>query len=1359
MATDAASIHPEYPTTNAAAAAAAAVVGVSELRAKELELLELCREQIQQHLELEQQQQQQQQHREMELYLLEKCHRMLAEEEEKEEQQQNEQERQQQQQPPSPPLPAIEASQSLFLGKDDDDDDDGGDFDDDDLITLERLLPKYLDPKRTCCIEKDELQTQFVESFRNNFNREGTATLLDYSKFWSGFELRVEPVERDKWNIIFTGRPKLIQSIVSAFDAWMEAKIKYHNRDVILSNGISKTVEIHLSAAQQPQQPIGAHLHGLPLSRLPQQPHSLSLGGMFLDVTDLHGLLARALSSSSSSPSHNNNFRLVHGGTFLCRVNDAVCETAPKFKRIFRKAQQATPPVLRLDLMYIQSEHEAFLANMETAMNQLSSSQSQSQHAWTDAMDMETELSMLPSKNNGAVIGNPETMNSAPCIQKKPAKAASATAKLEMMIDPQPPPSSSIAIKEDISNNPLTDGNTTTAIAKTSKSSNTGSKRTVPLESNHNNSAFSGKENTRTTKSVNTITQRCDSNPGQNDDTTTTNSTTSANKMDTPAVAAPDGNYERVNPAAKVLVGTTMNVNSCQGPLRCETMDPSSSAKSGNHVWMDKKQSRRSDHPHLEMRTSTNPRRVTSKKVSTNASEDPNFHIPSRSTSSTQQDESSEFEGTETTTCRVDHTGIVNPPASKNDATQTAPVASHPATTETEEKDSSATDAPFRQDEDDDDDDDLFPDLESDAESINKEADNDNDDDDDLFPDVKSDDGSRNEAANDDDDDDLFPDISTDDESNKEVADEDEGDLFPDMDSAKGQNGNDDKKPGKKSSRVITADGRRKQIQGQQSYKRFRSKFDALVREEFCIPTGAHKLAVFGALWENHKKLFGKDCSESCNCVLAIPTMAETVLQRILNKPSGKPTDIKNVSGCYPIGLAGNFARTFIPLLKKTYGTEGSTKLLERLLQMWKLHVKNRNFGLKCKEESCECAEGWDLVFHKGTLPDEAAYQKKNDIRVQLGAVPKKRKFTEVAVNKKDELRYAQGRINSHSAKALRKEYEIDFDCKTPLPFYCVTHNSDHGSHCKIWSVSPYSKIPVDPRLQANTIVLFSSDGEGRHMINTYQDLQSQFEEAVTKGRTLRITFVNKFVTKKSVERFKLSEQEWTKDGIWRGKCKNGWDGGADFFHKGFLKRVEDRTAHISRAETIHHARRFDVLEKQPDNSGWRTFTGQSTKRCIRFAKSFEFRSFLPDSMPSELRPPLNCEMHGSTESMLKDDQASPTDKQERTIDDLKAITLDGTYKDVQNLFEQGSLTDLQTLQALTEALKKADALLEQKLKRDPDNFDLGKQKKSNYLKRVCLKIYTRALFIVNEVRLKPMIREAEDVKIFLICDQCRHVG
>ena len=191
---------------------------------------------------------------------------------------------------------------------------------------------------------------------------------------------------------------------------------------------------------------------------------------------------------------------------------------------------------------------------------------------------------------------------------------------------------------------------------------------------------------------------------------------------------------------------------------------------------------------------------------------------------------------------------------------------------------------------------------------------------------------------------------------------------------------------------------KRQQVYSHDGYNHFYNKYGDLIVEEFKKGANIHKNSAMGYMWTQHKKLFGEMCSDDCPCAKDLPALTATVVTDQLEKKKSSWDNPRNLRcGDYPIGITGNFARTFVPRLTRERPDENSIKLLERLMAMWEIHRRNRIFGIRC-QEGCECSEGWELVFRKGilrgeTVPGiESSKGSSAKGQVGLGAIPKKRK-------------------------------------------------------------------------------------------------------------------------------------------------------------------------------------------------------------------------------------------------------------------------------------------------------------------------------------------------------------------------------
>ena len=454
------------------------------------------------------------------------------------------------------------------------------------------------------------------------------------------------------------------------------------------------------------------------------------------------------------------------------------------------------------------------------------------------------------------------------------------------------------------------------------------------------------------------------------------------------------------------------------------------------------------------------------------------------------------------------------------------------------------------------------------------------------------------------------------------------------------------------------------QSNGQASYHHFQNKYSEIVVQEF-KHAKIHKHFAISRMWNQHKNRFSATCSEECPCVHDLPYLTETVVADQIEKDGSKGGN-SSADDYVVVGLAGNFACKFMPKLKIEHPGESSSKLLGRLLGMWKLHSKNRNFGRLCRDE-CECLEGWDTLFRKGALPGEepdsaptsdcasvsVPKKRKSPVDVASDIGDKKKMFIErlhpgydMSVAKPPDRLVPESNNGTARPRAIarsvaahatdgslqhpadpanlathvrdstlseRKSYSIDFDCNFPLGFYCVTEKI-LGSFCKIISVFPHGKDKVDHRLQAQTTILSTElPSGGKRAIKNHRDLKASYDEARQMGMILHVTFINTYVTEDSVSRSsRFMGKEWTSDGLWCGKCRTGWDGGASVaLNSSSLGKVGGNVSQALIKVTSSGA--------ESENCRVSCSVGEKLhQKGVRFEASAQCRTYLVTSLPCE---------------------------------------------------------------------------------------------------------------------------------------------
>ena len=307
-------------------------------------------------------------------------------------------------------------------------------------------------------------------------------------------------------------------------------------------------------------------------------------------------------------------------------------------------------------------------------------------------------------------------------------------------------------------------------------------------------------------------------------------------------------------------------------------------------------------------------------------------------------------------------------------------------------------------------------------------------------------------------------------------------------------------------------------------YTRFWNKYEKIRDIDF---GGIHAKSVASSMWQRHKDRFGPACSPCCPCPLELDFLTSTVIDDMMKKGkfAERPPDI---------GFSKRFAPKFMPLLRKEYPRETNEDLLTRLIRMWELHLKQQRFGTRCLD-TCPCSEGWDFVFNKGGTGGSVA-KSHSSIAVSAEPVVPKRKIPLPQISPDN---------------IGMKEYEMLFDTRSPLGFFCATKMGSSGSACSIMSVSPSLK-DKEPRLSSGTIVLavaMGKTGSIWHQVDSHEELKRKYDSfrRHSEGQWMQIRFIN---TDVKPQHNKNTLAHWTTSSAWRGNPKwKGWAGGAPEIH------------------------------------------------------------------------------------------------------------------------------------------------------------------------------------------------------------------
>lgn len=297
-------------------------------------------------------------------------------------------------------------------------------------------------------------------------------------------------------------------------------------------------------------------------------------------------------------------------------------------------------------------------------------------------------------------------------------------------------------------------------------------------------------------------------------------------------------------------------------------------------------------------------------------------------------------------------------------------------------------------------------------------------------------------------------------------------------------------------------------------YKRFVYKYEKIKDIDF---GGIHAKSVTSSMWQKHKARYGPACGPGCHCPFELDVLTSTVIDDALKK-------LPNAERPREIGFSKWFAPKFMGLLRKEFPRETNATLFRRLIRMWESHLKQQRFGTSCRE-TCPCLEGWGPVFKKGHLEGSA-------LRSKISA-----SGTGILARRQEEDKFSERETPAQSGQ---KEYEVVFDTRRPLGFFCGTQNRV----CKILSASPSVK---DVRLNRGTIIVSVAMGRSSdwHPIRSHDELKAYYEnfKRHVDGQWMKIRFIN---TDVKIESSNKRDNQWTASNAWRGNSNlQGWAGGA----------------------------------------------------------------------------------------------------------------------------------------------------------------------------------------------------------------------
>jgi len=258
--------------------------------------------------------------------------------------------------------------------------------------------------------------------------------------------------------------------------------------------------------------------------------------------------------------------------------------------------------------------------------------------------------------------------------------------------------------------------------------------------------------------------------------------------------------------------------------------------------------------------------------------------------------------------------------------------------------------------------------------------------------------------------------------------------------------------------------------------------------------------------------------------------------------------------------------------------------------------------------------------------------------------------------------------------------------------------------------VCPYGQI--DERLHAGTAVLLTrtrNDGSGIPVRN-HLELKTQYEKARQMGVHLNITFTNDRVT---VARG--YSKEWSKEEhLWIGKCRTGFDGGADLVHRS-LAAISKNVMH----EAWHFVNQGASTGEEEQVNTCYSINEKSSRKRIRFGKS-EYRTFLKGSSYNE----FILEPDGKTEETV----LLPS---HTVVQEDKAMPLGGTLQAFLHWLENGGLKQVDTLDKMEHIRKLVKQEIHELAKQSNDQ-NQGGRKADLEMRDTLLKIHANALHVIQ---------------------------
>lgn len=321
----------------------------------------------------------------------------------------------------------------------------------------------------------------------------------------------------------------------------------------------------------------------------------------------------------------------------------------------------------------------------------------------------------------------------------------------------------------------------------------------------------------------------------------------------------------------------------------------------------------------------------------------------------------------------------------------------------------------------------------------------------------------------------------------------------------------------------------KKQKKGGTHRQHFVEKMKGVVEIEYRNYKIPHRI-INHAMWNAHLKYVGDVCQESCECIGKVGALTKDVLREHIADAEQSDKNWTNPFGLQPvdsmIGFSNNFCTKFYEKVKANFSTDTPYQTLQRLLSMWKKHIKQRRFGITC-ENDCSCGDSWEALF----LPacEDCFKEKENpkhngDTRSSNSLLQQNGQSKEKAPEYGSTLRPVSIRPS-----------------KTSFGLYFV----EKDGFVVVSSVDPngFIKRKLNNINIGSKVAGISEDGDEMNPVCSVKELENTYNVSKLVNRKLKLWFS---IGDEEVDASHENGHQWTTGGAWLGNSSEvGWAGGS----------------------------------------------------------------------------------------------------------------------------------------------------------------------------------------------------------------------